>query len=116
MSGLTADTSAISFSPHNTCTRVQAAVWRSSSTPEQNLPQSIIGGFPLQAMQGARLALTGTDANGNELTFGDRQELSREIAEWPEGLLPRCRRSRGCQRAAVQLPAIGSCHGRVLCI
>lgn len=39
------------------------------------------GGFPLQNISGVGLAVTGVDANGNELTFRGYVELSPEIAE-----------------------------------
>lgn len=59
----------------------QAAEWWGSDTLVQNSPQSLDGGFPLQDVKGVRIVLTGTDANGNELTFEGSLELSKEIAE-----------------------------------
>ena len=57
------------------------AQWWGSDTLVQNSPQSLGGGFPLQDVKGVRIVLSGTDANGNELTFEGSLELSKEIAE-----------------------------------
>lgn len=65
----------------HTFTGEQVAEWWGSNTLEQNIPQALTGGFPLQAVKGVRIVLNGTDANGNELTFEGSLELSKEIAE-----------------------------------
>ena len=57
------------------------AQWWGSDTLVQNSPQSLGGGFPLQDAKGVRIVLSGTDANGNELTFEGSLELSKEILE-----------------------------------
>lgn len=57
------------------------AQWWGSDALVQNSPQSFGGGFPLQDVKGVRIVLSGTDANGNELTFEGSLELSKEIAE-----------------------------------
>ena len=57
------------------------AQWWGSDTLVQNSPQSFGGGFPLQDVKGVRIVLSGTDANGKELTFEGSLELLKEIAE-----------------------------------
>lgn len=59
----------------------QISQWWGSNTLQQNMPQSLTGGFPLQDMKGINLILTGTDANDHELTFESSLTLSKEIAE-----------------------------------
>lgn len=59
----------------------QFSQWWGSDTLQQNAPQSLTGGFPLQDLKGVNLILKGTDANGHELTFEGGLTLSKEIAE-----------------------------------
>lgn len=44
-------------------------------------PRNWRGGMPVQDIKGVRLTLSGTDANGNKLSFESFVELSREKAE-----------------------------------
>lgn len=59
----------------------QCADFFGSDTLEQNLPQTWMGGFPVQRTSTVRLTISGKDANGNKLTFESSLELSKEVAE-----------------------------------
>lgn len=59
----------------------QISQWWDSNTLQQSESRFLSGGFPLQDVKGVNLILTGTDANGHELTFEGSLTLSKEIAE-----------------------------------
>lgn len=62
------------FTPIPTTLTPQTAYW-SSATLTQETPEFFNGGMPVQAIQGVAMTVTGTDANGNELTFYGLVEL-----------------------------------------
>ncbi len=66
--------------PFTTKFTPQTAYW-SSATITQETPEFLNGGMPVQAIQGVAMTVTGTDANGNELTFYGLVELKKSADE-----------------------------------
>ena len=60
----------------------EVATWfEGSATLEKDAPHSAMGGFPIDDVKGVRVTLSGTDANGNDLSFSGYVELSKEVQE-----------------------------------
>ena len=64
------------YAPVTTTLTPQTAYW-SSATLVQEAPEFLNGGMPVQAMRGVAMTVSGTDANGNELTFYGLVELKK---------------------------------------